>query len=428
VPHIRPRTWIAAAVGFVVAVILTLVYINLAGAEKHVRIPLRHYDGVTDAQFRHEVAVTLGSPIIAGNRVVNLENGDAIFPAMLQAIRSARHTVNFETYIYWSGSIGREFAVAFAERARAGVEVRVIIDWLGSQDIDEALIELMVADGVEVQWFHPLRWYTLDRQNNRTHRKLLIVDGRVGFTGGVGIADEWTGNAQDPDRWRDSHYRIDGPAVAHMQSVFLGNWTRTGGTVLQGPLHFPMLEVAGESGVQVFASSPSGGSESMQLMYLMLLAGANHSIDLSAAYFVPDDEGRGALVDALGRGVRVRILVPGPLIDFAVVRRASRAQWGELLRAGAEIHEFMPTLFHCKTLIIDGGVASVGSTNFDNRSFRLNDEVSVNVFDPDVAAQLTAVFEGDLARSRRVTLEQWENRPWREKATEWFASLFSSQL
>jgi cardiolipin synthase A/B len=424
----RPRTWIAAAVGFAVAVVLTLVYINLAGAEKQVRTPLRHYEGVNDPQFLREVAVTLGSPIVPGNRVDNLENGDAIFPAMLDAIRGARHTVNFETYIYWSGLIGRTFAEALAERARAGVETRVIIDWLGSQDIDEALIELMLAAGVEVHFFHPLRWYNLDRQNNRTHRKLLIVDGSIGFTGGVGIADEWTGDAQDPERWRDSHYRFRGPVVAHMQSVFQDNWTRTGGTLLQGPLHFPMLSAAGESAAQVFASSPVGGSDSMQLMYLMLLAAARHSIDLSAAYFVPDDEGRGAMVDALGRGVRVRILVPGPLIDFAVVRRASRAQWGELLRAGAEIHEFMPTPFHCKTLIIDRGVVSVGSTNFDNRSFRLNDEASVNVFDAAFAERATAVFEGDLARARRVTLEQWENRPWREKATEWFASLFSSQL
>jgi cardiolipin synthase A/B len=428
VGRIRTRTWIAAAIGFAAAVVLTLIFINLTGAEKQVRTPLRHYAGVTDPQFLHEVAVTLGSPLTSGNRIDNLENGDQIFPAMLEAIRSARHSVNFETYIYWSGRVGREFADAFAERARAGVEVRVIIDWLGSQDIDEDLIDLMIADGVEVQWFHPLRWYNLDRQNNRTHRKLLIVDGRIGFTGGVGIADEWTGNAQDPERWRDSHYRIEGPVVAHMQSVFQDNWTRTGGILLQGPLHFPPIEPVGESFAQVFASSPTGGSDSMQLMYLMLIAAAEHSIDLSAAYFVPDDEGRGALVDALGRGVRVRILVPGPLIDFGVVRRASRAQWGELLRAGAEIHEFMPTLFHCKTLIVDRGVVSVGSTNFDNRSFRLNDEASVNVFDAAFADRATAVFEADLARSRQVTLEQWENRPRREKAAEWFASLFSSQL
>jgi cardiolipin synthase A/B len=424
----KPRTWIAAAVGFIVAVVLTVVYVNLAGAEKQVRTPLRHYAGAGDPQFLHEVAVSLGAPIVGGNRVTNLENGDAIFPAMLEAIRAARHTVNFETYIYWSGTIGRTFAEAFAERARAGVEVRIIIDWLGSQDIDEKLIDMMVADGVEVQWFHPLRWYTLDRQNNRTHRKLLIADGRIGFTGGVGIADEWTGDAQDPERWRDSHYRFEGPVVAHMQSVFQDNWTRTGGSLLQGTKHFPALEAMGESGAQVFASSPIGGSDSMQLMYLMLIAAARDSIDLSAAYFVPDEEGRGALIDALARGVRVRILVPGPLIDFGVVRRASRAQWGDLLRAGAEIHEFMPTLFHCKVLVVDRAVVSVGSTNFDNRSFRLNDEASVNVFDAAFAARVTEVFEGDLSRARRVSLEQWENRPWREKATEKLASMFSSQL
>jgi cardiolipin synthase A/B len=426
--RIRKRIWIGAAIGVAVTVALTIAVLNFAGPEKQVRMALATYPGLDDPQFRRELATLLGAPLIAGNRVENLENGERIFPAMLAAVRSAQRSISFETYIYWSGSIGREFAEAFAERARAGVRVHVLLDWVGSEDIDEELIRTMLAAGVDVQRFHPLRWYNIGRMNNRTHRKLLIVDGRVGFTGGVGIADQWDGDASHAGQWRDSHYRIEGPAVAHMQAVFQDNWTQTAGEVLQGTAYFPELSAAGDAVAQVFASSPDGGGDSMQLMYLMLIAAAERSIDLSAAYFVPDRQALDALLAAMQRGVRLRIVVPGPLTDHQIVRRASRAMWGELLRSGAEIHEFMPTLFHCKTLIIDGAAVSVGSTNFDNRSFRLNDEASVNLFDPAFAARATAVFEADIARSQRVTLEQWERRPWRERLAERWATLFSSQL
>jgi cardiolipin synthase len=264
--------------------------------------------------------------------------------------------------------------------------------------------------------------------NNRTHRKLLIVDGRVGFTGGVGIADNWDGNAESPKHWRDSHYRIEGPAVAQMQAAFMDNWIKTTGKVLQGEGYFPALAPAGEAEAQVFTASPSGGGDSMLLMYLLAITAAERSIDLSASYFVPDELAREALRSALARGVRVRILVPGEHIDTEVVRKASRASWGELLEAGAEIHEFQPTMFHCKTLIVDRKLVSVGSTNFDNRSFRLNDEANLNIYDADFAERATAVFEADLRRSRRITLEQWQRRPWREKLLEHASSLLSSQL
>jgi len=423
------KLWIGGLIGFAVTVVLVIVAMNFAGPEKQVRQPLRHYaGGLHDGQFRREFGTMLGAPIVPGNRVDNLENGDRIFPAMLDAIATAQQSITFETYIYWSGEIGREFAEAFAERARAGVPVHVLLDWVGSQDIDEVLVDRMVAAGVEVERFHPLHWYNLGRMNNRTHRKLLVVDGRVGFTGGVGIADDWMGDAQHAKQWRDSHYRLEGPVVAHLQSVFQDNWTQASGQVLQGERYFPQLQPVGDGEAQVFASSPDSGGDSMQLMYLMLIAAAQRSIDLSSAYFVPDDQALGALRAALQRGVRVRILVPGPLIDHELVRRASRADWGGLLEAGAEIHEFQPTLFHCKTLIVDRELVSFGSTNFDNRSFRLNDEASVNYVDPAFAEHVTAVFEADLQRARRVTYEQWLQRPWHEKLHERFASVFSSQL
>jgi cardiolipin synthase A/B len=308
------------------------------------------------------------------------------------------------------------------------VKVNVLVDWVGSQKMDDTLADEMESAGVEIQRYHPLHWYNLGRMNNRTHRKLLVVDGRLGFTGGVGIADQWDGRAQDPEHWRDSHYRLEGPAVAQMQAAFLDNWIKTTGKVLQGADYFPALEAEGEAIAQVFTSSPSGGGDSMQLMYLLSITAAEHTIDLSASYFVPDALTRQALLAAMRRGVRVRILVPGKHIDEMLVRQASRADWGELLQAGAQIHEFQPTMFHCKLMIVDSQLVSVGSTNFDNRSFRLNDEANLNIYDRGWAERLEDVFEADLRRSRRISLEDWEHRPWRQKMVERFSSLLSSQL
>lgn len=412
----------------IVAVAATVIGLNFIPPERRLEHPVEHRYATASPEFRHELGLLLGPPIVAGNRVSNLENGVEIFPAMLEAVRAARLSITFETYIYWSGEIGREFAEALSERASAGIPVHVMVDWVGSQKMDEKLVERMKQAGVEFQVFHPLHWYNLARMNNRTHRKLLVVDGRIGFTGGVGIADNWDGNAQDPAHWRDSHYRIEGPAVAQMQAAFMDNWMKTTGRVLRGEAYFPHLESVGDAPAQVFTSSPSGGADSMLLMYLMAISSSVRSIDLSASYFVPDELTITALRDALLRGVHVRIIVPGEHIDTEIVRKASRAKWGELLAAGARIHEFQPTMFHCKMLIVDGLLISVGSTNFDMRSFRLNDEANLNVYDADLARVLTQVFERDLARSRNVTLEMWRERPWHEKATEKAAELFSAQL
>ena len=418
--------WVAGTV--IATLVVTFVVLNLMPAEDRIEHKIeRRYDTGSPEYYR-SIGVLLGPPVLSGNRVEALQNGREIFPSMLAAIRGAQRTITFETYIYWSGDIGEAFADALSERARAGVRVHVLLDWVGSQKIEARLIEAMRAAGAQVQLYRPLSWYHFARMNNRTHRKLLVVDGRIGFTGGVGIADKWTGNAEDAEHWRDSHYRVEGPVVAQMQARFLDNWTKVSGEVQHGADYLPAIEPAANVRAQMFSSSPDGGAESMQLMYLLVATAATRTIDLASAYFVPDELTSNALVEAMRRGVRFRLIVPGPIIDTDVVRRASRAAWGPLLAAGAEIHEYQPTMFHCKVLIVDRLLVSVGSTNFDTRSFRLNDEANLNVYDTAFASSQTAVFERDLAKSRRVTLADWEARPWHEKLIERAAGLLSPQL
>ena len=413
----------------VCSAVVAILGVNLfAAPEKTIRQAFPHEYSAADAQFQRSMGVMLGPPLLEGNRIDTLLNGDEIFPAMLGAIRGAKKTIDFETYIYWSGEVGRQFADALAERARSGVKVNLLVDWVGSQKMDKKQLDEMRDAGVDIRKYHPLAWYTLDKLNNRTHRKLLIVDGRVGFTGGVGIADEWSGHAQDPDHWRDTHYRALGPVVAQMQAAFIDNWTEVSGTILNGPDYFPRVEPAGEQLAQLFHSSNEGGSESTHLMYLLSIAAARKSIDLSMAYFVPDDLATKALLAAIQRGVRVRVILPGAHTDASLVRGASRALWGPLLQAGAEFYEYQPTMFHCKVLVVDGLWTSVGSTNFDNRSFRLNDEANLNVYDREFAQRQVADFERDLARSRRITLAEWQSRAGTEKAWEHFVALFGGQL
>ncbi|CAN5664235.1 phospholipase D-like domain-containing protein [soil metagenome] len=406
----------------IATVLVTLLVVNFAPGEKKLQKEITHLYSVDDPQFMRSMGLLLGPSIMQGNETTELLNGDQIFPAMLASIRGAKKTVLFETYIYWSGEIGNQFADALSERARAGVKVHVLMDWIGSGKIDAALVDKMKEAGVKVERYHPLRWYNLGRMNNRTHRKLLIVDGATGYTGGVGIAELWTGHGQNPDHWRDSHYRVRGPVVAQMQSVMLDNWAKTTGTVLHGVDYFPAVAPAGTQAAQMFSSSPSDGNESMLMMYLIAITAATRSIDISSSYFVPDDMTRDALVEAVHRGVRVRLITPGPHMDAETVRRASRGLWGPLLEAGVEIHEYQPTMYHCKVMIVDGQMTSVGSTNFDMRSFRLNDEANLNVYDAAFAARQTQVFEEDLAHSARITLEGWRNRPFIDKVHEQLAA------
>jgi cardiolipin synthase A/B len=315
-----------------------------------------------------------------------------------------------------------------SERARAGVRVHVMLDWVGSNRIDESLVQMMVEAGVRAVRYHPLRWFNVGRLNNRTHRKILVIDGRVGFTGGVGIADNWLGHAEDPEHWRDSHYRLEGPAVAHMQAAFIDNWMETCGEVLHGDAYFPALEAVGSHPAQVFRSSADDGSESVRLMYLLAIASAERSVRIANSYFVPDTLAVRTLVEAQRRGAQVELIVPGRHIDQKLVRRASRALWGALLEAGVAIYEYQPTMYHVKVAVVDEVWTSVGSTNFDNRSFRLNDEANLNVLDADFARAQARMLEEDKGRARRITLEEWRRRPWRERAVERLAALLRLQL
>jgi len=401
---------------------------NFTTSEQSLERKIEHRHAVSAPQFRREMSVLLGPTIVGGNQVTALQNGDEIFPAMLRAIRSAQTSVTFETFIYWSGEIGEEFSQALSERARAGVAVSVIVDWVGSMKMEQSLLDAMEVAGVELHRYRPLNWYNLGRMNNRTHRKLLVVDGRIGFTGGVGIADQWKGDGGDPGHWRETHFRIEGPVVAQLQAAFNDNWIKTTGRVLRGESYFPALPDAGDMDAHMFVASPAGGSESMHLMYLLAIAAAASTIDLAAAYFVPDTLLIEALIAARGRDVRVRILLPGPHIDSQTVRIASKSEWGGLLEAGAEFHVYQPTMLHVKMLVIDSEFVSVGSTNFDIRSIRLNDEASLNVYDRDFAAQMTAAFEADLLMAEPYAYARWKNRSLGQRLTETILIPIKSQL
>ncbi|MEO7343820.1 MAG: phospholipase D-like domain-containing protein, partial [Methylotenera sp.] len=344
------------------------------------------------------------------------------------AIHRAKKTITFETFIYWADSIGEEFADALSERARAGVKVHVLLDWLGSVKMEQKQLDKMIKAGVEIERYHKPHWSHLPRLNNRTHRKLLIIDGKLGFTGGVGIADQWRGNAQNPNEWRDTHFKVSGPVVGQMQAVFMDNWIKAQGKVLHGQEYFPALKQTGSMPAQMFSSSPSGGSDSMELMYLMAITAAQDSIFLSSAYFVPDELSTKALIAAAKRGVKIQIITPGKHIDTDLVRNASRAGWGGMLKANIQIAEYAPTMYHCKILIIDSLFVSVGSTNFDNRSFRLNDEANLNIMDRDFAIEQMNIFESDWSKSHLVTHKEWLHRPLSEKLLEKASLLLKSQL
>ena len=408
--------------------VVTVFALNFFPSEKKIQTRLSAQYTVSNPQFLRSINNLLGPPLVGGNTIQALVNGDEIFPPMLEAIRGARKTICFETYIYWSGKIGREFAEALAKQAQAGVKVHVLLDWAGSFKMDQELMDLMKDAGVQVLKYHPLRWYNVARMNNRTHRKLLVVDGTIAFTGGVGIADNWLGHAQDAEHWRDSHFRIEGPVASQMQAAFLDNWIKTSGEVLHGADYFPELKDSGTHYAQVFKSSSSEGSESARLLYLLSIASAEKTVYIANAYFVPDDLSLDTIIQALKRGVALKILLPGKRIDTEPVRRASRARWGDILKAGGRIYEYQPTMYHCKIMVVDEVWTTVGSTNFDSRSFRLNDEANLNVYDQAFARAQIARIEDDLKHAREITLDEWMHRPLREKLLEHTAALLRSQI
>lgn len=390
--------------------------------------PLHLDYGPTSPAFTSALGPMVGAEFNAGNAVRTLVNGDQFFPAMLEAIRQAKESVTLETYIWSPGKISDQFVAALIERAQKGVRVHVLVDGMGTLKFRDKDREPLERAGVKILTYGREHWYDVKPNiNHRTHRKLLIVDGRIGFTGGMCIADEWMGDADSDDVWRDTVVRVEGPVVRQMQAVFAANWLRTTSGLLLGDAYFPPPSPVGESLAQCFMSGPSEGPQHARLGYLFAIAAARKTIDISHAYFVPDDLAVDMLLDARKRGVRVRVIVPAQS-DSAFGRAASRSRWDKLLNGGVEFHQYTGSLFHCKTMVVDSALVTLGSANFDNRSFSINDEVTLNILDPSVAAQHDRIFARDLERCRVLDAKEFAARPWWIKFADKFAGLFRSQF
>ena len=384
---------------------------------------------VGSSEFLRAAEAITSTPIAPGNRAEILINGDEIFPAFIETIASAKQSVNLLSYVYWHGEIARSIADAVCERAQAGVEVNILFDAVGSAKMGRELTGQMRDAGANLAIFRPPKPYAIRRLNNRTHRKLCIVDGCVGLIGGVGIADEWSGNAEDPDHWRDTHVRVRGPVVRGLQGAFAENWLEATGDVLVGPHYLPDLEpIEGGCKMQLVRSSAGVGDTNMEALYFLAIACASERLHLTAAYFAPRPAFIEALCDAAERGVDVRLLVPGEHIDKGFVRKAGRDSYDELLCCGVRIWEFCPTMLHAKTLTIDGRWTSIGSVNFDNRSFQLQDEATLCVSSQSFTETLDDQFQRDLARSEEIELERWRGRSLRAKANERVLKLARREL
>lgn len=379
--------------------------------------------------FLRAIDSIASSNTTGGNQFQILKNGDEIFPSMLEAIKNATSTINLLTFVYWTGPIAVEMARALSDQARVGVKCNVLLDAFGSSKISKKLIREMQEAGVRVEWFRPLGLFDVNRLDNRTHRKVLVVDGRVGFTGGVGIASEWMGNAQDKHHWRDTHIRVEGPAVLALQGAFGDNWFETTGEALAGDEYLPALQ-AGSEGytVQVTRSSASKYDTNIEALFQLAIGAATKSIWITMAYFVPTKAFNSHLMKMAKKGVDIRILVAGPRTDKKIVLRAGRVSYEELLKAGVRIFEFEPTMLHTKTIIVDGVWGTVGSTNFDNRSFSLNDEINVSFQDAALVRVLEGHFLEDLARSKEVKLESWQKRGPFERAIDRSSDILNPEL
>ena len=409
------------------AAVMAMVSYLIAPKAAPPRFGLDHEFPVDSPEFAATVAGASGAPFLAGNALEILNNGDAFYPPMLAAIRGAEASITIEAYIYWAGDIGREFAEALADRAKSGLPVKILLDAIGSSTIGTEILALLDAGGCHVAWYNPIRWYTLGRFNNRTHRKSLIVDGRIAFTGGAGIADHWRGNARGPDEWRDIQVRLEGPAVVPLQTGFAHNWQQTTGELISGERYYPDVDPAGPLAVQTLLSSPEIGASSVRTMYYLSIVCARQSIYIANPYFVPDPVAIETLIEAKRRGVDVRIMVSGIRNDNWLARYNSVRLFGRLLAAGIEIQEFNRTMLHQKTMVVDRRWVTVGTTNFDNRSFDHNEESNVSVFDRRLAQQLHDIFLADLNGCERVTMGAWAKRGVWSRAQELVASFLQEQ-
>ncbi len=369
--------------------------------------------------LRRAIEGVIGVPATEGNRVDVLRNGDEIFPAMLDAIAEADNTIDFLTFVYWEGSIGREFAEALSARARHGVRVRVLLDAWGSRPIERELIRMLEDAGVMVRWFRPLRRLQLTQINHRTHRKVMIVDEATAFTGGVGIADEWLGNAENEHQWRDTHFRIRGAAVDGLRAAFLDNWSETDPELFDEFVdRFPDQPKPGTSVVQCVRGASEAGNTDIYTTFRTLLQLAQHRVRIATAYFVPDADILGRITDAAGRGVEVELLLPGPHADKRFVQMASEGTYAALLQAGVRVWSFQPSMLHTKIMTVDGLVASVGSANLNARSTKLDEEINIVVIDAHLARELDRHFDEDLGRSVRLESERWSHRSFVQRVVE----------
>jgi cardiolipin synthase len=415
-PPVRRAFVILLVAAGVVSVLLML-------AQDQETLKVRRAVGAEEPEHSSYIAALVGAGLTRGNRYDVLTNGDQIFPAMLDAIRAAKRRISFETYIYDEGEVAKGFTAALEQAAQRGVRVNLVVDSVGGSGMRTEDVKRLEAAGCRIGRFNSLKWYNLEEVNYRTHRKILVVDGEVGFTGGAGIADHWLGHAQDKEHWRDTQIRMHGPIVRLIEAAFYENFVETAGEV--APELDPVSSEADDTG-RSFAlrSSPTGGSNDLKRLYLLAIASARRTIDITTPYFVPDESSEWSLRDARSRGVKVRILVEGDITDAMPVKYASRQAYERLMEMGIEIHEYRPTMMHTKVVVVDGAWSMFGSANFDNRSLELNDELNVAVSDRDLARRLLDDFEQDLRVSTRLDLAQWRQRSLLEKSRERFWSYF----
>lgn len=389
---------------------------------------LDHGLEVGSPEFLETMAGAAATPFYKGNSLKALNNGDEFYPAMLRDIELAERSITIEAYIYWDGEIGLTFAKALAAAAQRGVKVKLLLDAIGSQSIGNEICKILEDSGCHLGWYNPIRLTSLRRINHRTHRKSLIIDGFIGYTGGAGIADQWTGNAHDSEHWRDLQIRIEGPAVRPLQTGFAHNWLECTGELVTGPDFYPQMPASGPLSLQTIMSSPETGSSAARVMYFLAISAAKKTIDIANPYFVPDHTSIDLFRDAVKRGVRVRIMIAGSSNDTMVTRLNSLRLYGPLLKAGVKVYEYNRTMMHHKIMIVDGLWSTVGTTNFDNRSFSHNEENNVCACDQGFARELSDTYERDIAVCELVTLESWKRRPLPQKTAEALASFVQDQV
>jgi cardiolipin synthase A/B len=417
----RPRNLVRAIV-----IILLVIAVGLVIAQDQETLRIKTPLATEDPRFPDYLATLIGNPLTAGDTYIVHTNGDQAFPAMLAAIEAARYRIAFETYIFGAGRVAEQFTTAFEAAARRGVECRMVLDAVGASDMDERHIERLQDAGCRIGWFNAVSSFSIEEVNYRTHRKALVVDGDIAFIGGIGIADQWLYDAEEAPRWRDTHFEVRGPAAINVEASFHENWIETGGEVEPDVLMHARPE--GKAQSIVVWSSPEGGANEMKLLYLLAIAAARKTLDVESPYLITDESTQWSLAEARKRGVRIRLLTEGDLTDAKPVKFAGRAEYERLMEQGMEVYEYQPSMMHTKAVIVDGTLTIIGSANFDNRSLELNDELNAAVFDPALAARITADFENDLRRSKKLSLDEWRSRPvhirGREQLWSFFGEIF----